>query len=65
MGTQGESWEKLFNHAQYQNAKISPDEKYLAVSVLSEGKSVLAFLERKTMKASCLSKGIFRNALMA
>lgn len=43
-------WSGLFDHAQYQNAKISPDGKYLAVSVLIEGKKALAFLERETMK---------------
>ena len=50
LGAQAKSWEKLFEHPQYQNAKISPDGKYLAVSLLSQGKMALAFLERETMK---------------
>jgi len=42
-------WSILFDHAQYQNAKISPDGKFLAVSVLRNNKMGLAFLETQTM----------------
>lgn len=47
---QAKDWEKLFDYSQYQNAKISPDGKHLAVSALVDGKMALAFLDRKTMK---------------
>lgn len=39
----------LFDHPKYQNTKISPDGKYLAVSLLREGKYMLAFIDREKM----------------
>lgn len=45
-------WSVLFEHAQYQNAKISPDGKYLAVSVLLNNKVGLAFIEAQTMQVA-------------
>lgn len=42
-------WDKLFDYAKYENVKISPDGKHLAVSLLIESKRGLAFLDRKTM----------------
>lgn len=44
-----ENWEKLFERAQYNNAKISPDGKHLAVLFTHKGKNTLAFLDRETM----------------
>jgi len=44
------SWEGLFDYSKYQNAKISPDGKHLAVSALVDGKMALAFLDRETLK---------------
>ena len=46
----GQNWDKLFEPATYQNAKISPDGKYLAVAVRANDKIALIFLDRKTMK---------------
>lgn len=43
------NWDGIFERAQYQNAKISPDGKYLAVSALIEGEMSLAFLNRETL----------------
>lgn len=43
-------WSSLFDHPQYQNAKISPNGKYLAVSVLRDNKLGLVFLETQTLK---------------
>ncbi|WP_281556463.1 alpha/beta fold hydrolase [Thalassomonas sp. RHCl1] len=50
LNAQAKDWQNLFDHAQYQNAKISPDGKYLAVAVLSQGKRALVFFDSKTMK---------------
>lgn len=47
---QAKDWSGLFDHAQYQTAKISPDGKHLAVSVLHNNKLALAFLETETLK---------------
>ncbi len=47
--TQAKGWEALFEHAEYQEAKISPDGKYLAVSVFTDNKMALAFLDRKSL----------------
>jgi len=44
------NWEGLFDYPKYQNTKISPDGKHLAVSALVDGKMALAFLDRKTFK---------------
>ncbi|WOH39074.1 S9 family peptidase [Thalassotalea fonticola] len=46
--SQANQWGKLFDYGQYQNAKISPDGKHLAVSVLSKNKQSLVFFEMKT-----------------
>ena len=46
--SQANEWGKLFDYAEYQNAKISPDGKYIAVTVLSENKRALVFLDRET-----------------
>ncbi|WP_448550072.1 alpha/beta hydrolase family protein [Thalassotalea fusca] len=43
-------WDHLFDHAQYQDVKISPDGKHLAIAVISQGKRSLAFMETDTMK---------------
>lgn len=45
-----QNWDHLFDYSQYQNAKISPDGKHLAVSFLHQGKTALAFLTVDTMK---------------
>ena len=44
------NWENLFDHSQYNNAKISPDGEHLALSVRHEDRVILLFLERETMK---------------
>lgn len=46
---QANSWDKLFDYDKYQNTKISPDGKYLAVSVLVDNKRALAFFDRETL----------------
>jgi dipeptidyl aminopeptidase/acylaminoacyl peptidase len=43
------NWESLYDNSLYQNAKISPDGKYLAVAFNLENKTMLVFLDRKTM----------------
>ncbi|NQZ82512.1 MAG: S9 family peptidase [Colwellia sp.] len=45
-----ENWEHLFDNPKYQNVKISPDGKHLAVAMDTNGKRSLAFLNRKNMK---------------
>lgn len=59
VNAQQANWETLFDHAQYQNAKISPDGKYLAVAYLVEGKTALAILDFASMKST--AKVTFRN----
>lgn len=44
-----EDWESLFDFAQYQNAKISPDGKHLAVAFNLQNKTMLVFLKREDM----------------
>ena len=44
------SWEGLFDYPKFQNTKISPDGKHLAVSALVNEKMTLVFLERETLK---------------
>ena len=44
------NWEGLFDYPKFQNTKISPDGKHLAVSALVDGKMALVFLDRKTLK---------------
>lgn len=44
------NWEELFDFPKYQNSKISPNGKHLAVSTLVNGKMALAFLDRETLK---------------
>lgn len=46
---QANTWDKLFDHDEFQNMKISPDGKYLAVSMLIEDERGLVFLDRKTL----------------
>lgn len=43
-------WEHLFDHNKYQNAKISPDGKHIAIAMDYEGSSILVFLTREEMK---------------
>jgi len=43
-------WEHLFQRAKYQEVKISPDGKHLAVAMNSDGKRALIFISRSTMK---------------
>ncbi|WP_448211254.1 alpha/beta hydrolase family protein [Colwellia sp. MEBiC06753] len=43
-------WEQLFEFPKYQEVKISPNGKHLAVAMDMDGQRALAFLERKTMK---------------
>ena len=43
------SWDKLFDQAQYQNAKISPDGKYIAVKTIHQGQAILVFVHRESM----------------
>jgi len=50
------NWDDIFDRAQYQNAKISPNGKHLAVSVFSQGEATLVFLDSKTLKAVSGSK---------
>jgi dipeptidyl aminopeptidase/acylaminoacyl peptidase len=45
------SWEMLFEHSQYQGAKISPDGLHLAVSIRHKERVVLVFFRRETMKS--------------
>jgi dipeptidyl aminopeptidase/acylaminoacyl peptidase len=42
--------EHLFDYSEYQNAKISPDGKYIALSIIVDNKLAIAFLERSTYK---------------
>ena len=49
MASQDNNWPSLYNHSLYQNAKISPDGKYIAVAFNLENKTMLVFLNRKTM----------------
>jgi dipeptidyl aminopeptidase/acylaminoacyl peptidase len=44
------NWEHLFDHNKYQNAKISPDGKHIAIAMDYEGSSILVFLTREEMK---------------
>ena len=44
------NWEHLCQRAKYQDAKISPDGKHIAIAMDSEGKRVLVFLNRKSME---------------
>jgi len=50
------NWDDIFDRSEYYNAKISPDGKYLAVSVLLEGKAALAFLDRESLEVIGSSK---------
>ncbi len=50
------NWDGIFERAQYQNAKISPDGKHIAVSVFSKGEASLVFVDSKTLKAVSGSK---------
>ncbi|KGJ86920.1 alpha/beta hydrolase family protein [Colwellia psychrerythraea] len=50
------NWDGIFERAQYQNAKISPDGKHLAVSVFNKGEASLVFVDSKTLKAVSGSK---------
>lgn len=50
------NWDGIFERAQYQNAKISPDGKHLAVSVFNKGEATLVFVDSKTLKAVSGSK---------
>ena len=43
-------WDHLFDRAQYQNVKVSPDGKHLAIAVMNQGKRSLAFMKTDTMK---------------
>lgn len=45
-----DNWEHLFDHNKYQNAKISPDGKHIAIAMDYEGSSILVFLTREEMK---------------
>lgn len=45
-----DEWAHLFQSAKYQDVKISPDGKHLAVAMDSEGKRALIFISRSTMK---------------
>ncbi|NQZ83351.1 MAG: S9 family peptidase [Colwellia sp.] len=45
----GKSWEHLFDHPKYQNVKISPDGKHLAIAMLTDGKRSMVFLDRESM----------------
>jgi dipeptidyl aminopeptidase/acylaminoacyl peptidase len=53
---EAKNWDDLFNRSQYQNAKISPDGKHLAVSVFSKGEATLVFLDSQTLEAISGSK---------
>ena len=46
---QSENWDSLYDHAQYQNAKISPDGKYIATAVNHENNTVLLFFKREDL----------------
>eukprot|EP00487_Bulimina_marginata_P001870 TRINITY_DN14406_c0_g1_i1.p1 TRINITY_DN14406_c0_g1~~TRINITY_DN14406_c0_g1_i1.p1 ORF type:complete len:175 (-),score=20.82 TRINITY_DN14406_c0_g1_i1:131-655(-) len=50
------NWDGIFERAQYQDAKISPDGKHLAVSVFNKGEASLVFLDSKTLKPLSGSK---------
>lgn len=45
------NWDTLFDLSDYQDAKISPDGKHLAVQVIHESQAALLFFDRVTMKA--------------
>lgn len=42
-------WETLFDHSQYQNAKISPNGEYIAAAVNHNDSNALIFLKRSNM----------------
>ena len=50
------NWDDIFEHSVYQNAKISPDGKHLAVSVFKENEMMIAFLKTETLEAISLTK---------
>mgnify|MGYP000224056454 FL=1 len=43
-------WSHLFDYSKFQNVKISPDGKHLAVAIMKDNKRSLIFLNRKTKK---------------
>jgi dipeptidyl aminopeptidase/acylaminoacyl peptidase len=49
-------WDDIFERSVYQNAKISPDGKHLAVSVFKENEMMIAFLKTETLEAISLTK---------
>lgn len=51
INAQAKNWDSLFDHAQYKNAKISPDGRHFAVAILHEERTALVFLQRDTMQA--------------
>lgn len=47
--TKASSFDSLFDHSQYKNAKISPDGKHIAASALYQGKYVIIFFDRDNL----------------
>lgn len=54
--SQSSNWNALFERAEYENAKISPDGNHLAVSMYSKGEMLLAFLDSTTLEAVSASR---------
>ena len=50
------NFDDIFDRAQYQNAKISPDGKHLAVSMFGQGEMIIAFLDSKTLETVAASR---------
>ncbi len=44
-----DSWEHLYDHSTYQNAKLSPDGAFIAAAVMHEKSVILMFLKREDM----------------
>jgi dipeptidyl aminopeptidase/acylaminoacyl peptidase len=47
--TQANNWEQLFDNNKYNNAKISPNGDYIAISMNYQGKNILVFLDRTNL----------------
>lgn len=48
--TVANNWEHLFDHNKYQNAKISPNGKVIAIAMNYQDRTILVFLNREDMK---------------
>ncbi|KGJ94850.1 alpha/beta hydrolase family protein [Colwellia psychrerythraea] len=49
-------FDDIFERSQYQNAKISPDGKHLAVSMFRQGEMLIVFLDSETLETVAASR---------